>query len=408
MPIYIVYFLTVGMIFSEGSALFDGVFELIGLPAGTRTAFIQAIASLTIIGIIFRYGMNRKMIKDLLIISLVWIPWLIYLYLRSDMLDPYTVKKLGRIFALQFVSLLYMVVAFHASRSKFERYFFPVLIGLTAILLVSFALSPSLFYRVNTGRLTFESVSPVWLARAFAVGALWLYLLRQIPYLVRIFGIACFVIGILATGSRGPLLSLLVVFSAYLLISKLNSPLFVTKAFVGLILFTAFSALMAPFAYKAVDSYLTRGHSKPIFEQSGRQYLWKQAVKDFRAAPVLGVGLGKYNKQTREGVSKSHFRRKQDFSRTYPHNIFLEVLAELGLVGLSLFFILLRPGGWMTNFSEKYTYLFWLSFLFALTSGDLPANSGLFMFNTLAILYFKYPAIGHSVRGKSAIRSRGD
>jgi O-antigen ligase len=49
--------------------------------------------------------------------------------------------------------------------------------------------------------------------------------------------------------------------------------------------------------------------------------MWEEAINEFKANPIFGVGLGNFA----GGVGY------------FPHNILLEILAELGIVGLFMF-----------------------------------------------------------------------
>lgn len=64
-----------------------------------------------------------------------------------------------------------------------------------------------------------------------------------------------------------------------------------------------------------------------------RDYLIKAAVMEIKERPLFGVGIGNYNNyaQTHLGFS---FRA----SNMSPHNLYLEILSESGIVGFILFF----------------------------------------------------------------------
>jgi O-antigen ligase len=77
---------------------------------------------------------------------------------------------------------------------------------------------------------------------------------------------------------------------------------------------------------------------------SGREDLWRVGWRMVNDRPVLGVGAGNF------GVSSIHYllrpgsTQRDDYivvRHTVAHNIYLTVLAELGIVGLTLFVIIL-------------------------------------------------------------------
>lgn len=117
--------------------------------------------------------------------------------------------------------------------------------------------------------------------------------------------------------------------------------------------------------------------------ESGRLQGVMTALEEFSFAPMLGRGLGKYG--TVAGIERKYIT-PQKVVAVYPHNVPVEILAELGLIGFVLFLIALRPGKWMFDLSNRYVYFFFLSFLFSLTSGDMTANSGLFIFSLISKL----------------------
>ncbi|MEA3020051.1 MAG: hypothetical protein QOI47_1575 [Actinomycetota bacterium] len=66
-----------------------------------------------------------------------------------------------------------------------------------------------------------------------------------------------------------------------------------------------------------------------------RYGLWAVAVDEWQAAPIFGVGPGNY--EVRFPEFKSPFRQKVETT----HNAYLNILAELGLLGLALFVVFL-------------------------------------------------------------------
>jgi O-antigen ligase len=70
---------------------------------------------------------------------------------------------------------------------------------------------------------------------------------------------------------------------------------------------------------------------------SGRWQFWEAAVDAWRGDPVLGRGAGSYEAWWARTGSIAHFIRDA-------HSLYLEVLAELGLVGLALLLVVLGAG----------------------------------------------------------------
>ena len=74
-------------------------------------------------------------------------------------------------------------------------------------------------------------------------------------------------------------------------------------------------------------------------DSSGRTDLWHVAVREFVANPVAGVGLGNYAAVSRDYIDGEIQRADEFIDRpTTTHSIYLETLAEGGVVGATLFF----------------------------------------------------------------------
>jgi len=104
---------------------------------------------------------------------------------------------------------------------------------------------------------------------------------------------------------------------------------------------------------------------------SARIVGFEVSVKRFVESPLVGIGFGGFNSDY------------EDYPTTmlkYPHNIILEFLLELGVVGLALF-------GWILYLIIKHTYKHsYLTLIFFLTalwlaffSKDIPSNAILFL-----------------------------
>jgi O-antigen ligase len=127
---------------------------------------------------------------------------------------------------------------------------------------------------------------------------------------------------LLRSGSRGALLSLIVTAIFYFLFITtigLRRKIF---AIVGFILLIAVAYKFMP--ESTIESYKTTFEYKHMSAKASsvlqRMIFWEQAANDFKKNPILGVGIG----NSVGGIGM-------------PHNILLEVSAELGAVGLFVF-----------------------------------------------------------------------
>jgi O-antigen ligase len=118
---------------------------------------------------------------------------------------------------------------------------------------------------------------------------------------------------------------------------------------------------------KYAISYLLHG-DQTLYKTINRLPLWHNAVGKFKKNPIFGIGLG--NEYTNYLIKEKSKRRL-----SHPHNTLLQVMVETGLIGLSVYMILLsliinRMGNLYRSIpskNEKLCYLFFpLSFLFFL------------------------------------------
>lgn len=119
-----------------------------------------------------------------------------------------------------------------------------------------------------------------------------------------------------------------------------------------------------------------------ILEMSGRLHLFVDGINIFQDHPLFGVGFGNF----REFASSDVY--------SHPHNVFLEVLAELGVFGLFFFCCLLIPIliHVFGNCSIKSTQTVFLGAMVLgnlatmMASGDLGTNRIFFFFCTLFLI----------------------
>ena len=127
-----------------------------------------------------------------------------------------------------------------------------------------------------------------------------------------------------------------------------------------------------------LNEYFTVLSDRGVLEGSGRLGLVDVAVDMFKNNPLIGVGFGGYNLWGNYDA--------------YPHNIILEILAEMGIVGL--LFIVLSVLYYFRQiyvfFSKKYDI--YLCFLLipliarAMISGSLADN--IVIFSAINAMYF--------------------
>lgn len=112
----------------------------------------------------------------------------------------------------------------------------------------------------------------------------------------------------------------------------------------------------------------------------GRVFLIFDSFKMFVNSPFLGSGVGSFSKL---------YIPVDDFNRIYPHNIVMELLSENGIIGLSLFFVLLYSviANYKSNYKKRFIKnLIFFSLFSALTSLDFPNQ--FLIFNLMILIVF--------------------
>lgn len=120
------------------------------------------------------------------------------------------------------------------------------------------------------------------------------------------------------------------------------------------------------------------------------------AIDAWLRAPLFGNGVGSF----------SILYRSMEVAGTYPHNIFLEILAEYGVVGLALFLFVLahvfgqvrRAGVLRDPVMLTLVGMFVVQFTRAMVAGTLSAQMG--MFASLALLTAA-PALARTAPGRA-------
>ncbi len=121
-----------------------------------------------------------------------------------------------------------------------------------------------------------------------------------------------------------------------------------------------------------------------VFEKSHRPALWMGGLREWYQHPILGVGFGNY------GV---HYTEKHT---RYPHNYFVELLAEMGTIGFVLGTALMWiPGRLIMKAPLIRNDWIWyalsglwvLRFTCMMFSGDISAHRVGFAFSALLVVY---------------------
>jgi len=353
--------------------LLEYLFKLLSIPAGYKTIFVELILTVNLLILLF-IGNNTGVIQKFWDISKYWIPWLLYLVFQSwnsDIgqwkLQMYLSRMVFPVFIILF---LYLV-----DPDRFEKYFFNTLIAISLVLIVATYLidfSDRDFYR------------NIWLSRLIGICALYLFVSRKPSEVLKAGLLVFFIFIMFVIGSRGPLLSFIL--TAFILYAIKNKNNLLKSTFTGVMLLSVFFAVTQ--IYDVSDeaaSFLSHGKTTNIGKvKNDRVGVYIPTLEIINENMLFGVGLGRWWDVY---TKKIHVYKHIDY--TYPHNIFLEIASELGVIGLILFSVLFIPYRRLFNIDNRYNIFILLGFLYAATSSDLAQNPAPMIFLLLSFASYK-------------------
>jgi O-antigen ligase len=365
------------------------LYDLANVPVGLRTVLVDVI--LLIISCIFLAKKRTPVVKEILFTFLLWIPWLIYLGIRTDFTEI-GLWKYGSYVLKVFVPCLVTAVIYKANSDMFRKYFMLTLLVVNLFLVIFFAIQGDTIGHSNLDR-------NIWLSRGLGINIIYLMLsYRDITNkLLAILIMPILLAIMIIIGARGPVLSVIMTSLLLAFVRYRKNPIMLNVLFMsGFIL--SLSVFYVDSLRASFESFVTHGHKMGMKMENAadsRLSVYKPTLEIFLEHPVAGVGLGKwwdhYRKKTMHPGSwfatKFKMEKKRDY--TYPHNIILEILSELGLIGILLFILLFYPYRRLFEIKTGYSLLVILCFLYACTSSDITINSPLMIFNTLGILAFR-------------------
>ena len=155
------------------------------------------------------------------------------------------------------------------------------------------------------------------------------------------------IIAILLTGSRGAFIGFIIIFPLILLELRIKFPAFLITLLVGFFIFINLPSNLSQRFYSFVK--LQSDSKESITSDTSVQNRLEQmqiGLKMFKDHPFLGVGIGNYSQNYwnyaeelgyESGVTDIRYSRND----REPHSLYIEILAETGLFGLSTFSLFL-------------------------------------------------------------------
>lgn len=273
------------------------------------------------------------------------------------------------------------------------------------LLIVALGLAGALLYLFLQGglktyliRVTVLGANPIPISRNLAILASMLIVivlrrggLSRLPW---IFLLLTSLLGLVSTGSRGPLLSLflgVVVYTVFFepkrRLKLISYSLLALGVVLTLLLFLPESLTTRYLQALEGDVVVMAGGVKRISTIAMRLDFWQMSISSFVSDirhMLFGTGSG--------GFSSLFIWR--DF-KWYPHNMFMEVTAELGLFGLISYFVFLivaartvlssRPEEGFSMHTSLWIVALLVMFFTAQFSGDLNNNRGFLLLFAMAM-----------------------
>lgn len=147
-------------------------------------------------------------------------------------------------------------------------------------------------------------------------------------------------VGILLTGSRGGIIAALAALAAWLVFGgRWRFRVLAAAAVIGVVAIAYLNAYADPATRDRVMQ-VTAQDELASDGGTGRTDIWRVGLRAFDDNPVRGAGVGNYTEATPRYLDQPGLVRRSDFFFETPkvaHNMYLQALVEVGIVGTSLF-----------------------------------------------------------------------
>ena len=171
-------------------------------------------------------------------------------------------------------------------------------------------------------------------------------------WIPKVFVFLFFVAALLATSKRGPLIAVVIslVLALFIGSGKYKFDAFAKIALGAVVGVCVLGALAQVFPQITVVFERFQEVSASATDADathGRSYLWERAYELWLSSPMIGHGWGTY---------RYYWEGRIDVATTTAHNVFLNLLSEVGIVGLFIFLIAALPplvGLWKLMSSQR-------------------------------------------------------
>ena len=227
-----------------------------------------------------------------------------------------------------FIVIPLVIIVIETFKYNDVRIFFKILLGFIIVL----SLIGLLVVLNSSDRLSVLGGGPIVFARWMNIGLIILFFIKQSSINKKsILLMLFFLVLSLAAGSRGPVFSLAITFAVYFFLNF-------QKVFLRVLFFSFLIASIAFFS-GINTSILGIGKTERLVTKDNRsknaRMVFASRSFDLMSHYPLGVGLGNWQVYANK-IKPTHLLKHQ-----YPHNLVLEIFAELGIISGILFLILL-------------------------------------------------------------------
>jgi hypothetical protein len=343
--------------------IFSFVFKMIRIPIPSylMVMFVSIFPIVLLTNNLLTISTNR--LKFILFIFFIWI-------LSSYIYSPSVFASKEKFISIIYNTILPIILIEIFFISKKEKIIAINSLQKTLLkhsfILLWFSFLAYIFFRVPdvSGRFSLPGLdNPIWFSRFIGMLLLVILCFSKIKMSNLFFFSITVLIAFLllfGAGSRGPLVAVLITF-----FTKLSY--FKSKKFVLSIVLTSLLVIILGFLF--VGGYM---FETDFYSLYGRLELFNN-FSDYNFQYLKGTGIGSYSLLL---LGKDEI--------LYPHNIFLEIFSENGLIGLLLFFYILFL--FFKSFQPNIVHLLCLYYLISsLVSGDLPGNNNLFILLFLSL-----------------------
>tara|TARA_B110000211_G_scaffold71759_1_gene83187 strand:- start:1823 stop:3010 length:1188 start_codon:yes stop_codon:yes gene_type:complete len=327
---------------------------------------------------------NTKRLFYYFLLIIIILPPMLCLYFDYDTFG------FEKYFNFIFIVIPLVIIVIETFKYNDVRIFFKILLGFIIVL----SLIGLLVVLNSSDRLSVLGGGPIVFARWMNIGLIILFFIKQSSINKKsILLMLFFFVLSLAAGSRGPVLSLAITFAVYFFLNF-------QKVFLRVLFFSFLIASIAFFS-GINTSILGIGKTERLVTKDNRsknaRMVFASRSFDLMSHYPLGVGLGNWQVYANK-IKPTHLLKHQ-----YPHNLVLEIFAELGIISGILFLILLLKILFYNykkmylnknNEHSFYPLLFYLQFYLIINSffsGSL--NDSRLLFVVMAMSLIETPLI---------------